>query len=161
MIRPMRPEDWPSVREIYQEGIDTGLATFETAVPEWADFDHDHRDDCRLVAVSGDEVVGWIALRPVSARAVYRGVAELNVYVAATHRGRGVGSALMEALLREAAASGIWTLQAAVFPDNLATRRLHARHGFREVGVRERIGRRDGVWRDTLLLELRLPDREP
>ena len=167
-IMPMPPELWPAVREIYREGIGTGNATFETDVPEWEKWDSNHRKDCRLVALEPFEkdsefviplervtVIGWAALSPVSGRLVYRGVAEVSVYVAAAARGRGVGKALLRALVRESERNGIWTLQAGIFPENTASISLHKSCGFREVGVRRRIGKLGDVWRDVLLLERR------
>jgi L-amino acid N-acyltransferase YncA len=155
-IEPLREDDWPAVAAIYREGIETRLATFETEVPEWRAWDEAHLPDHRLVARDGSEVVGWAALMPVSRRAVYAGVADLSVYVAAAARGQGVGRALLTALTESARAGGLWTLQAGVFPENEASLALHRSLGFRDVGVRERIGRLDGVWRDVVLLELRL-----
>ena len=154
-IRAMTAADWPSVEQIYGEGIATGDATFETAPPSWQDFDSTRFPGHRLVAVDDEEVVGWIALAPTSSRACYAGVAEHSVYVAADARGRGIGRALLDALLAGADADGIWTIQTSVFPENLATLALHQRAGFRLVGRRERIAQLDGVWRDTLLLERR------
>jgi L-amino acid N-acyltransferase YncA len=155
-ILPMLPEHWTSVREIYAEGIASGNATFETEVPDWEKWDEGHRKDCRLVAVD-DKVLGWAALSPVSARHVYRGVAEVSVYVAASARGRGVGKALLEALVEQSESHGIWTLQAGIFPENSASITLHKSCGFREVGTRRKIGALHGVWRDVQLLERRRP----
>ena len=155
-IEPLREDDWPAVAAIYREGIETRLATFETEVPEWSAWNSAHLPEHRLVARDGDEVVGWAALTPVSRRAVYAGVADLSVYVAAAARGHGVGRALLAALTESARAGGLWTLQAGVFPENKASLALHRSVGFRDVGIRERIGRLDGVWRDVVLLELRL-----
>ena len=155
-IEPLREDDWPAVARIYAEGIAGRLATFETEVPGWSAWDEAHLPEHRLVARVGDEVVGWAALTPVSRRAVYEGVADLSVYVAGTARGHGVGRALLAALVESARAGGLWTLQAGVFPENEPSLALHRSLGFRDVGVRERIGRLDGVWRDVVLLELRL-----
>ena len=155
-IEPLLEEDWPAVASIYREGIEGRLATFETEVPEWSAWDRAHLPEHRLAAREGEEVVGWAALTPVSSRAVYTGVADLSVYVAAAARGRGVGTALLAALADSARSGGLWTLQAGVFPENEASLALHRSAGFREVGVRERIGRLDGAWRDVVLLELRL-----
>lgn len=156
LVRPMTPADWPEVRAIYAEGIATGDATFETSAPEWAAWDAGHTAEHRFVAVDADGVVlGWVACSPVSDRCVYAGVLELSVYVAAAARGRGVGSALLAALVASTEAAGVWTLQTGIFPENAASLALHARHGFRVVGTRERIGRMNGTWRDTVLLERR------
>jgi L-amino acid N-acyltransferase YncA len=151
----MRRRDWPAVAAIYGEGIESGDATFETFVPAWAEWDAGHLDDHRLVATEGNSIVGWAALSPVSGRCVYAGVAEDSVYVSESARGHGVGSALLRALLADSEAAGIWTIQAGVFPENTASLRLHHGCGFRTVGLRERIGRMNGVWRDVLLLERR------
>jgi L-amino acid N-acyltransferase YncA len=155
MLRRMTLADWESVCAVYLEGIATGNATFETAAPEWQRWDAAHRPDCRLVACDDSGVIGFAALSPVSARAVYAGVAEVSVYVAERARGRGVGAALLSELVRASETAGIWTLQAGIFPENTASVALHERHGFRVVGRRERIGRRDGHWRDVLLMERR------
>jgi L-amino acid N-acyltransferase YncA len=152
---PMTPEDWPAVRAIYLEGIATGDATFERSAPKWDVWDGAHLPSCRLVAREADAVVGWAALSQVSSRAVYAGVAEVSVYVAARVRGRGVGRLLLNALIAESERNGIWTLQCSIFPENLASLDLHRKAGFRVVGTRQRIGCMDGRWRDTVLLERR------
>lgn len=156
-LRVLEPADWPAVSRIYWDGIRTGLATFETEVPSWEVWDAGHLAEPRLVATALGEVVGWAALAPVSARRAYRGVAEDSVYVAVGRRGHGVGQLLLEGLVREAESAGIWTIQSSVFPENRASVALHLRCGFRIVGLRERIAMRDGLWRDTLLLERRQP----
>lgn len=155
IIEEMAPGDWNEVRTIYVEGIATGNATFETGAPPWTRWDQEHLPSCRLVARSEEGVIGWAALSPVSRRPVYAGVVEVSVYVAAAARGRGVGRALIEDLIRQSEAAGIWTLQAGVFPENVASTALLKRCGFREVGVRERLGAGGGQWRDVLLLERR------
>jgi L-amino acid N-acyltransferase YncA len=169
VIDQMRPEDYDQVRRIYEEGIASGDATFETQAPSWEAWDASHVRTCRVVArevdsathgpdggtVGGRSVLGWAALSPVSSRCVYSGVAEVSVYVTATARGRGVGRALLKELIRQSEAAGFWTLQAGIFPENSASLALHKRLGFREVGRRERIGQLSGRWRDTLLLERR------
>jgi L-amino acid N-acyltransferase YncA len=156
-IRPLTRDDWPAVEEIYAAGIATGDATFETEPPSWAEFDRGRLRDHRLVAVDGGEVVGWAALSPTSARECYAGVVEHSVYVAESVRGRGVGRALMDALIAGADAAGLWTIQTSIFPENAASLALHERLGFRVVGRRERIAQQDGIWRDTILLERRSP----
>ena len=150
----MRPEDWPHVAEIYWDGMRDGLATFETEVPSWESWQQAH--SLRLVADSDDEVVGWAALSRASARRCYAGVAENSVYVARHAQGRGIGRALLEALIKRARLDGVWTIQTSIFPENRASLALHEACGFRVVGKRERIAKRDGLWRDTLLLEQRL-----
>ena len=154
-ITPMQPEDWPAVREIYREGIATGNATFETDLPAWEKWDEAHREDCRLLARNAEQIFGWAALSPVSARKVYSGVAEVSVYVAASARGNGVGKRLLQALIEESERNETWTLQAGIFPENIASVALHKSCGFREVGVRRRIGKLGEAWRDVLLLERR------
>ena len=159
-ISAMQPEDWPDVREIYGEGIASGNATFETVLPEWEKWDSGHRSDCRIVArstvpLNQDRVLGWAALSPVSARGVYAGVAEVSVYVASTAKGRGIGKALLHALVEESERRGVWTLQAGIFPENASSIAIHKSCGFREVGRRHRIGKMGDTWRDVVLLERR------
>jgi phosphinothricin acetyltransferase len=155
VVELMRPQDWEFVRVIYLEGMATAQATFETEAPDWESWDAGHLPQCRLAARSGDGVLGWAALSPVSRREVYAGVAEVSVYVAASARGRGVGVALMRALIEASERHGVWTLQSSIFPENHASVALHLKHGFRDVGRRERIARHHGVWRDTVVLERR------
>jgi phosphinothricin acetyltransferase len=154
-IDVMTGSDWEPVRRIYREGIATGDATFETEPPDRDGWSRDHLDDCRLVARAGDDVVGWAALSPVTERCVHRGVAEVSVYVATAVQGKGVGTALLRALVDFSERAGIWTLQAGVFPENRASIALHETCGFRRVGVRERLGSVHGRWRDVVLLERR------
>jgi L-amino acid N-acyltransferase YncA len=157
-IEPMAPADWPTVRRIYAEGISTGDATFEAEVPDWSHWDHSHRPECRLVArdPKSGEVVGWAAITLASSRRVYSGVAWESVYVAGPWRGRGVGRALLRALIPASEKAGYWTLQAGVLVENEASIALHEAVGFRRVGIQERIGRdRRGQWRDRVLLERR------
>jgi L-amino acid N-acyltransferase YncA len=153
LIRKLEARDWPAVRTIFEEGIATGQATFETEAPSWEAWDGAH--SAALVAEEDGEVVGWAALSPYSPRACYAGVAEESVYVAARARGRGVGRALLETLVDHSEEAGIWTLEAGVFPENRASVTLHLGCGFRAVGLRERIGRLNGEWRDVLLMERR------
>lgn len=154
-IEPLTPADWSRVCEIYAEGIATGLATFQTSVPTWDEWDRGHLGACRLLIREGNEVLGWAALSPVSKRHVYRGVAEVSIYLAAAARGRGLGKRLLAALVEASEENGIWTLQAGIFPENTASVRLHENCGFRAVGLRERLGELHGDWRDVLLLERR------
>ncbi len=155
IIGPMRAEDWEQARAIYLEGIATGQATLETEAPSWEAWDAAHLPFARLVARDEDGVAGWAALSAVSQRCVYGGVAEVSVYVAHTHRQSGIGRKLLEALIAASEENGIWTLQAGMFPENSGSLALHRRCGFREVGRRERIGKLNGVWRDTILMERR------
>ena len=154
-LRDLRPGDWPEVARIFAEGIATGNATFESEVPSWEAWDASHLDEHRFVAVDDGQVTGWIALAPVSDRSCYEGVAEVSVYVAEAARGKGVGVALVGALVESSERDGIWTLQTGVFPENAPSLALCGRFGFRVVGLRERLGRLDGIWRDVLLLERR------
>jgi phosphinothricin acetyltransferase len=156
-IRDLRPGDWPDVARIWADGIATGNATFETAVPSWDAFDAARLPEHRFVAEREGRVVGWVAVSPVSARAVYAGVVEHSVYVDPAERGRGVGRLLLERLIASTEAAGIWTIQSGVFPENVASLRLHERVGFTVVGRRERLARLHGVWRDVLFLERRSP----
>lgn len=161
-IRSMRAEDWPTVERIYQEGIDTGNATFEASPPSWEDFDRSKIADPRLVAERDGEVVGWAAASRSSSRCVYEGVIEHSVYVAADERGRGSGRVLLDAFVTAAEAAGIWTVESGVFPENEASMALHRSLGFREIGRRERVGKMGfgpyaGEWRDVVLIERRSP----
>lgn len=151
----MRPADWPGAAEIYAEGIATGIATFETEVPTWERWDETHLPEPRLVARRGTDLAGWAALSAVSGRRVYAGVAECSIYVAERERGSGVGTRLLAALVERSERAGIWTIQAGIFRENAASIALHARSGFRVVGIREQLARRDGVWRDVVLMERR------
>ncbi|HKO04686.1 MAG TPA: GNAT family N-acetyltransferase [Candidatus Acidoferrales bacterium] len=153
-VEAMTAEDWPAVRAIYEEGIATGLGTFETAAPSWDEWNAARLPHSRLVARSAS-VLGWAALSPVSRRSCYSGVAEFAVYVAEAARGQGVGRALLDALIASSEANGIWTLQGATIAENAASIALQLRCGFRIVGRRERIAKRDGAWRDTILTERR------
>ena len=154
-IRPMESRDWPSVRDIYLEGVATGNATFETGAPEWEEWDSKHLADARLVAEADGAVAGWAALSPVSSRRVYSGVAELSIYIASAMRGKGVGKELMAAAIEESEAKGYWTLRSGIFPENQASLGLHRKFGFRVMGTQERIGKMDGRWRDVVMLERR------
>jgi phosphinothricin acetyltransferase len=155
MIRDLREADAAAVLLIYQQGLDSGEASFETSAPEWRDWNKKYLPVCRLIAEQDEQVQGWAALAPVSARDCYRGVAEISVYVASNHRGKGVGQELMAALVEASENSGVWSLYSSIFPENRATLRLHLRQGFREVGIRERIARQGGRWRNTMILERR------
>jgi phosphinothricin acetyltransferase len=154
VIRELRPDDWPAVRAIYEEGIRGGDATFETETPSWERWDAAH-PELRLVAERYGAVVGWAALSPSSARYCYRGVGEVSVYVDEQARGAGLGRVLLDELVRRSEQDGYWTLNAGVFPENEASIRLHKACGFREIGFRERIGELHGVWRDVVSLERR------
>lgn len=154
-IRKLLDTDWPQVQLIYEKGIKTGNATFQTTAPAWKDWNESHLASCRIVAQSNDQIIGWAALTPVSSRCVYAGVAEVSVYVDPEHSGKGIGLALLNELVDLSETDGIWTLQAGIFPENIASLRIHEKAGFRILGVREKIGKQNGLWRDTVLLERR------
>jgi L-amino acid N-acyltransferase YncA len=154
-IGPLLPVHWPAVKTIYEQGIATGQATFQTGAPTWEEWNASHLTHSRLVAIEAGEVIGWAALTPVSGRCVYAGVAEVSVYIAPDHRGQKVGLTLLEALITASEQHNIWTLQAGIFPENHASVRIHEKCGFRLIGYRERIGQHYGIWRDTVLLERR------
>ncbi len=155
-VGPMQPSDWEQVRTIYAQGIATQQATFELIASDWSTWDAARLPVPRLVAQDANGLVtGWGALSPVSSRCVYAGVAEVSVYVAETWRGQGVGGLLLQALVMQSEAAGLWTLQAGIFPENIASIALHHACGFRTVGCRERLGQLNGFWRDVLLLERR------
>jgi L-amino acid N-acyltransferase YncA len=154
-VEPLTADHWEAVRSIYLEGIATGNATFQQTAPDWEEWSAGHMPACRMVARSARRIVGWAALSPVSRRPVYRGVAEVSIYVAESARGRGVGTTLMARLIADSEAEGIWTLQAGIFPENRSSIALHSRAGFRVVGTRSRLGCMNGRWRDVVLLERR------
>ena len=154
-VEGLRPDDWPEVARIYAEGIETGDATFEQSVPTWEEWDAAHLPRHRFVARHAGAIVGWAAASGVSDRCVFGGVVESSVYVAGDHRGKGIGHALLEALIESTEASDIWTVQAGIFPENLASLAVHERAGFEVIGRRKRLGKLNGVWRDVLLLERR------
>ena len=159
-IDEMNANDWTQVQSIYQKGISTGHATFEAKVPEWQIWDTNHMTECRLVARSDQNILGWAALSPAYSRCIYSGVAEVSVYVDPKNQRKGIGANLLAALIKASEKKGICTLQAGIFPENQASLNLHKRHGFREVGRREKLGEMTfgpllGCWRDVLLLERR------
>lgn len=151
----MHATDWPAVAQIYKEGIATGIATFETEIPTYEQWDRGHLKSCRLVAIDKHSILGWAALSAVSGRCVYGGVAEVSVYIAQHSRGRGVGKLLLEELISQSEQEGLWTLQSGIFPQNDASIKLHEKVGFRPIGKRERIGKLKGIWYDNLLFERR------
>lgn len=154
-IRPLLDSDWPVVARIYEEGIRSGNATFQTTAPTWSEWDAGHTKSCRLAAEINGEMAGWAAISPVSGRCVYAGVGEVSVYIAEKFRGQGVGLQLLEKLIEASEQNGFWTLQAGIFPENTGSIKIHEKAGFRLIGRRERIGQMNGIWRDTLLLERR------
>ena len=155
MIRKLKDSDANAVLEIYRQGLDSGEASFEAEPPDWATWNKKYLPFCRLGWEQDGQLQGWATLAPVSARDCYRGVAEVSIYVAGDQLGRGIGSLLMAELIAVSESNGIWSLYSSIFPENRATLSLHLRHGFREVGVRERIARHNGRWRNTLILERR------
>lgn len=154
-IEKMLDSDWDQVKWIYLDGIATGNATFETDAPSWESWDESHSNTCRLVAKGENEVLGWAALSPVSERCVYAGVADISIYISRTSKGQGIGTALLRSIIDLSEKEGFWTLQAGIFPENTPSLKLHKKAGFREVGIRERIGKMNGVWRDVVFLERR------
>ena len=155
MIREMLQSDCDCVLEIYRMGLETRNATFETKVPTWQEWDSKHLQHSRIVSEENGIISGWAALSPFSTREVYRGVAEVSIYIANSFRGRKIGSELMEKIIISSEQNGIWTLVSSVFPENEATLRLHSKFGFRIIGKRERIAQLEGKWRDTILMERR------
>ncbi|MFN8379203.1 MAG: N-acetyltransferase family protein [Anaerolineae bacterium] len=154
-IAPMTAADWPAVCAIFEQGMETGNATLETRAPDWETWNPSHMREGRLAGRIDDRIVGWAALTPVSSRCVYAGVAEVSIYIAESARGQGAGKALLNSLVAESERMGIWTLQAGILRENEASIALHTACGFRVVGIRERIGQRDGIWRDVILMERR------
>ncbi|MGH8959069.1 MAG: GNAT family N-acetyltransferase [Acidimicrobiia bacterium] len=155
-IRAMEADDWPQVESIYQSGIDSGQATFETAPPTWESWNAINLPDLRLVAVL-DRLVGWAAAKRVSSRSCYRGVIEHSIYVDPGSSRRGIGRQLLDALIEQSESLGYWTIQTAIFPENVASIALHKKVGFRTVGTQELLGEADGVWRDVVVMERRSP----
>ncbi|MCH7524573.1 MAG: N-acetyltransferase [Bacteroidetes bacterium] len=155
VIRPLIKTDWISVSKIYAEGIETGIATFETELPSWKTWNATYIESCRIIALQKDEVVGFAVLSQVSKRKVYKGVAEVSVYVAKDFRGQHIGGILLKQLIKESEENGFWTLQAGIFSENIASIKLHKKFGFRVVGIRKQIGKLNGKWYDNHFLERR------
>lgn len=154
-IRELQAADYPAVEAIYLQGIETGDATFETRVKNWTSWDQNTAQAGRLVAIDDDKILGWACLSDVTSRCVYRGVAETSVYIDASARGRGLGLILLNALVEASEKAGYWTLQARIFPENVASVAIHLRAGFKPMGLHERLGKLNGIWRDVQLLERR------
>jgi phosphinothricin acetyltransferase len=154
-IRKLIEEDYPLIKQIYQFGIDTGHATFETRAPEWETWDQKFLKTFRVLAGENDEIMGWAALSDVSDRCIYAGVCEVSCYVHPAHYRKGVGKALLQKLINDSEENNIWTLQARIFPENISSIQLHKKLGFREVGYREKISKMNGSWRNVLLFERR------
>jgi len=156
LIRDMTASDWKSVSRIYQKAMDTNNATFQVTSPTWEEFDIAHTQNCRYVILHEDIIIGWVALTPVSKRPVYAGVAEVSIYIDDAFKGMGVGYTLLTYLIEKSEQEGYWTLQSGIFPENLASIRLHEKCGFRLVGCREKVGKDQfGVWRDSFFMEKR------
>jgi phosphinothricin acetyltransferase len=156
IIDSMKESDWKQVSEIYLDGIKTELATFQSEVPTWEDWDKGHVEACRFVARLEDTILGWVAMSPVSSRCVYAGVAEVSVYIHSDYKGIGVGTALLDQIIEEAEKQGFWTLQSGIIKENISSRMLHKKCGFREIGYRERVGKmKNGTWHDVVLMERR------
>ncbi|MEO8173816.1 MAG: N-acetyltransferase family protein [Sediminibacterium sp.] len=154
-IAPLTIDHWAQVKAIYESGIAIGNATFQTTSPGWQEWDDSHIKTSRIVLIDGDAVLGWAALTPVSGRCVYAGVAEISVYVLPLVQGKGFGKQLLEALISQSEQNNTWTLQADIFPENKASLKIHQDTGFRIIGTREKIGKMNNIWRDTILLERR------
>ncbi|RYD79809.1 MAG: N-acetyltransferase family protein [Sphingobacteriales bacterium] len=154
-IRNFSEVDFDKVCAIYKQGIETGLATFQNEIPAWHDWDKSHLEACRLAIFEGVQMVGWAALTPVSSRCVYAGVAEVSIYIDNEFRGKGYGKVLLNELANQSEREGFWTLQSGIFAENIASIKLHESCGFRQIGYREKIGIKDGVWKDNVLMERR------
>jgi Sortase and related acyltransferases len=154
-FKPMGAEHWPLIKEIYSDGLSTGDASFQQDIPDWEDWNKNHLLHSRILILIDQEIVGWGALSPVSLRSVYRGVAEVSIYIGKSFRGKGLGFQLLKSLVKESEENEIWTLQSSIFPENLASICIHQKNGFRKLGYREKVGRMKGIWRDTIIMERR------
>ena len=154
-IGKIEAEHYPQVTAIYLQGIATGIATFQTEATDWETWDKGHLPNCRIAAFEGNKMAGWAALSPVSSRCVYAGVAEVSIYIAENFRGKGVGKILLSKLIEESEAAGLWTLQSGIFSDNTVSIKLHVQCGFRIIGYREKIGKKDDDWKDNIIMERR------
>ena len=155
-IDEMSQDDWEQVADIYLEGINTGKATFQTEVPTWKDWNNGHVNSCRLVIRSGNNVLGWGALSPTSSRCVYAGVAEVSIYMGGKYRGRGIGTVILQNLIKLSEENGLWTLQSGIIKENTSSIELHEKCGFREIGIREKVAKmKNGKWHDVVLMERR------
>jgi L-amino acid N-acyltransferase YncA len=154
-IIAMLDSHWDAVKLIYTQGMATGNATFQTEAPTWEQWNNGHLMHSRIVAINNKEVVGWAALSPVSTRLVYAGVAEVSIYIADDNKGKGIGNLVLKELIFQSEVNGIWTLQAGIFPENIASVTLHIKNGFKVIGTKEKIGKMKNVWRDNFFLERR------
>lgn len=155
VFKEIHKDDFDSVSEIYSQGLNTGIATFETEVPDWEKWNVKFHSNCRILAELNNEVAGFAVLSPVSNREVYKGVAEVTIYVKDKHRGKGIGKKLLEELISQSEHNGYWSLQASIFPQNIASIKIHQNCGFRLIGKKEKIGKRHGIWYDNLIFEKR------
>ena len=151
----MLPQHWEAVKTIYEQGIATGNATFQTNAPSYKSWDDAHLKTCRIIAILNNDIVGWAALTPVSSRCVYEGVAEVSVYIATNARGKNIGSMLLQELIKQSEQQNFWTLQSGIFPENKASISIHEKNGFRHIGYREKIGKMGNLWRDNMIMERR------
>ncbi|MBB5334690.1 GNAT family N-acetyltransferase [Chryseobacterium koreense] len=154
-IQLITEDNFSDVVEIYKQGLATNIATFQNDLPQWEDWDKGHLSFCRISIYEDNKMLGWTALTPVSSRCVYAGVAEVSVYVSQEERGKGIGKILLAELIKQSEANGIWTLQSGIFSENISSIKLHEKCGFRMVGYREKIGKKDGIWKDNVLMEHR------
>ena len=154
-IRPFVKSDFPSVKDIYQQGIDSGEATFQEQAKDYDVWNESLLPSCRLVSESNRQIIGWAALSSASNRCVYSGIAEVSVYVSSNSQGLGVGNSLLKALIKSSEEQGIWTLQAGIFPENKASIHIHSKNGFKVLGIREKLGQMNGIWRDIVFMERR------
>ncbi|MFC4024850.1 GNAT family N-acetyltransferase [Oceanobacillus longus] len=154
-IDKMLDADWEQVRNIFIQGIETKNATFETEAPSWEEWNQGHIQECRLVVRDGEKVLGWAALSPISSRRAFTGIAELSIYFSLDSVGKGIGTKLIQTVIESSEAAGFWTLQSGIFPENISSIRLHEKAGFRMIGIRERMGKLDDVWRDVAMMERR------
>ncbi len=154
-IKNFTEQDYIQIAKIYKQGIDTGIATFQNEIPDWQSWDKSHLENCRIALIESNEIIGWAALTAVSNRCVYAGVAEVSVYVATNFRGKGMGEILLNSLAEESEQAGIWTLQSGIFAENIGSIKLHEKCGFRQIGYREKIGQKNGIWKDNIIMERR------
>ena len=154
-IRPITKDNFSEVVEIYKQGLATNIATFQNDLPQWEEWQKGHLDFCRISIYEKNIMLGWTALTPVSSRCVYAGVAEVSVYIAQNERGKGIGKILLNELIKQSEANGIWMLQSGIFSENQSSIKLHEKCGFRMVGYREKIGKKNGIWKDNILMEYR------
>jgi L-amino acid N-acyltransferase YncA len=154
-IKNFTKQDYFQVAEIYKQGIETGIATFQNDIPDWESWDKSHLANCRIAVFEGSEMAAWAAITPVSSRCVYAGVGEVSIYVATNFRGKGVGEILLNYLIKESEKEGLWTLQSGIFAENIGSINLHKKCGFRQIGYREKVGQKNGVWKDNVIMERR------